>query len=183
MPALVPLRRATGHQLAAGIYELLHLSTYHTLVALCPDGQIVGYTACALLAGGAAEDQGTFVLPAWRRQGVGRALRMVQVRDLAALGWSWLFCAVETEAGLAWAATHLTLLDHLDQPTGPLWYLGDRLDRVYDALEAAGVPCPHPLSPHTKGALRAKADRALVRLRAQASMAVWRKEYQHRVGH
>lgn len=178
MAALLPLRRATGHQLPQGLYELLNLPTAHTHAAYLPDGQIVGYTAVQLLADEQAEDAGTYVEPAYRRQGLASALRLVQLRDLAALGWSWLFASASTPEGVAWC--RVAFGDPLGV-IGEITCFGARLDLVYDALEATGAPRPHPLSPHTEGALRAKADRARVRLQALASMAAWRREMTHRV--
>jgi hypothetical protein len=160
-----------------GLYALLFLPIYHIHTAFVMPSTILGYTAVHLYPEGVAEDVGTYVLPTVRRTGLASALRLVQLRDLAVMGWTYLGAPATTPEGIAWCQRTM------GEPLGThedIVYFGARLDVVYDRTEATGTQRPHPLSPHTEGALLAKAERARRRVAVSASTARWREELAHR---
>ena len=87
------LRNLLDRPFDGGLYELLHWPVYHVHYAMAPteNNEVIGFTSVALMPNGQAEDVGTVVAPAWRRQGIASQLRLTQVRDLMEMGWASVF--------------------------------------------------------------------------------------------
>mgnify|MGYP001593995728 CR=1 FL=1 len=175
------LRNLLPSPFDGGLYELLHWPTYHVHYAMSTNSNdVIGFTSVVLSIDGEAEDAGTIVAPAFRRQGIASQLRLAQLRDLIEMGWHSLFSLVPSLEGEAWTNTHL---EHIaSTPAGE--YYGNGCVTAMTQLLDAGVPTPHPLSPDNKARLVHKASRAiedLPRLVAYAEQqfhqAKLRKEY------
>lgn len=172
------LRRSLGRPLDGGLYELLNWPIYHAHIAITgdlEDKRVVGFTAVVLWPDGVADDVGTVVDAAHRRQRVASGLRATQVRDLLRMGWTRLFCAAPADDSAAVACATA----HFGAPRGTLraegvpdtLYFGGDLAAIAARLTERGVRPPFPLSDANDAKLRRKADSARADLGRLAALA------------
>lgn len=159
-----PLRRLLKRPVDGGLYELLNWPMYHAHVAMY-DGQAVGFTAVTIHLGGIADDVGTVTHPDFRRKGVASELRATQVRDLALMGLTHLYCAapIDSSDAIKWCT------NTIGRPLGtvesaymaPHVYFGNTLDSIHTNLQRMQVAAPFPLSEMNVERLLHKFERAV----------------------
>jgi GNAT superfamily N-acetyltransferase len=173
------LRREWDLYVEGGLYEMLHWPTYHVHIARL-DGKVIGYVA-ATVHGDDAEDAGGVTLGEFRRQGVAKALRATQMRDLVLLGCDRFFTAVRASNAPANAFARLMCgppRDAADLPgVGLVYDYGSELQDIYDRLGAAGAAKPYPLSHVNQMKLISKREKINVHLQRVSDLAqfhIWK---------